>query len=72
VLGAAWLELAGRWTLWLVAALQAATLATTYGVSNPTLHGPAIGWPLVVLTGAVLAWLMVTSARSEDSSAVPP
>jgi hypothetical protein len=71
-LGAAWLELAGRWTLWLVAALQAATLATTYGVSNPTVHGPAIGWPMVGLAGAALAWLMVASARGEDSGAVPP
>jgi len=59
VLFSAWLELAGGWTLWLVAALQVATLATTYGVSNKTIHGPPIGLPFVALAGATIAWLVV-------------
>lgn len=72
VLAATWLELAGRWTLWLVAALQAATLATTYAVSNPIIHGPALGWPLVAVTGAVVAWLMVKFARANEREEAQP
>jgi hypothetical protein len=64
VLFSAWLELAGRWTLAAVALLQAATLASTYAVSNEWIHGPRAGLPVLVIAGAGLAGVIIYAAKT--------
>lgn len=59
VLLSVWLELASRWSIAVVACLQAATLATTYAVPNAIVNGPPLGLPLLILiAGAAAAWLL--------------
>ncbi|MBL9211766.1 MAG: hypothetical protein JNL92_14950 [Opitutaceae bacterium] len=53
------LDRAGRGWLALLAVLQTVTLATTWAVSNPVVHGPPAGLFFVLATGAVLAWYIL-------------
>ncbi len=61
----AWLELASRWTIVVIAILQTATLATTYAVSNALVNGPPSGLPYVVLTGILLMAIVTIILRRE-------
>ncbi len=65
VLLSAWLELAGRWSLAVVAALQLLTLATTYAVANSVVAGPPLGLPVVLLAFAALAWWLGRELRAD-------
>lgn len=64
----AWLEHAGRWILWLIALLQAATLFTTYAVSNVPIHGPPVGLGFAIFAGAVLAAAIAWGSRAGPDS----
>lgn len=53
------LDRAGRGWLVPITALQAMTLGSTWMIANATIHGPATGLPVVVLSGVVLGWFVV-------------
>ncbi len=63
------LERSGRGWLIAIAALQTLTFATTWAVSNPVIYGEPAGLPIVLATGAVLAWFI---ARSFSGGAGSP
>jgi len=68
VLLSAWCELAGRWTLSVLAVLQVASFATTWAVPNAVVHGRlnllAVGIALAAV--AALAALVVREHRLPD------
>lgn len=63
VLLSAWLDALGGWTLLVVAGLQTATFATTWGCSNPTIHGTPAGWPYLAAACVGLGVLLVRSLK---------
>jgi hypothetical protein len=63
VVAAAWLELAGRWTLPLIALLQAATLASTYVVANAIISGPPTGAVVLAVAAAALVGVIIAGFR---------
>ncbi len=67
---ARWSEAAGRWSLPLIAGLQAATLAANYARPNEIIAGPPTGLPLLLLSAAGLGALLLTAART--TTADPP
>lgn len=55
-----WLETAGRGWIIVIGGLQAATLVSTYAVSNTVIRGPASGWIWVAATAvALLAFVVI-------------
>ncbi|MFZ9745230.1 MAG: hypothetical protein ACO3G4_01200, partial [Opitutaceae bacterium] len=63
VLLSRWSEAAGRWSLPLVAGLQAATLAANYARPNEIIAGPPTGLPLLLLSAAGLGAVLLTAPR---------
>ncbi|MCX6955868.1 MAG: hypothetical protein NTV51_27305 [Verrucomicrobia bacterium] len=77
VLLSAWCEAAGRWTIALLAGLQAVSFATTWAVSNATIHGPlnllALGFVAAALGSlGFLVWRGPCPASLVPPPAPPP
>ncbi len=68
----AWLELATRWSLPLIALLQTATLATTYGVPNELVNGAPLRLPALLLAAVALAWLVASDLLCERRAIAAP
>ncbi len=68
VLCAVLLDRAGRAWLPLLAALQAFTFATTWALANTVIRGPATGLPVVLVTGAIVAWFIARAAADRSAA----
>jgi hypothetical protein len=70
-----WCDAAGSWTLPLIAGLQLATLAANYARPNEIISGPPTGLPLLLISAAGLAALLLIAPRgtgAETRTPVPP
>jgi hypothetical protein len=64
VLASTWFELAGRWSLPVIALLQTLTLASTYAVPNTRIAGSLVGLPALLLATAALISVVVLALRN--------
>lgn len=66
------LERSGRGWLPVIVLLQAVTFATTWAVANPVVYGPATGLFFVLVTGAMLAWIIVRAGTAPADAQPSP
>ncbi len=68
VIGSVWLDRASRWWIIPIAALQIATLVTTWALPNERIGGSPAAWPLLALgslaLAAVWSWARLTGGRA--------
>lgn len=68
IVAAAWLDLAGRQWIFLIAALQIATFTTTWAWSNSHLHGTPAAWPYLVLAAMGMTFLFAVVIREGSAN----